>query len=181
MKTNINSKDYSKSICPATWEYIKKGLLSVGKIQLLSGLKQFIDAIATKDYLDPENVKKLEAKYGEKPSVLTWGDFFQSDIAESHFDKDDKEFGLVVDTVRFDLIAAAMIFKNKGRDFFQFVEKNYLVALDKSSEFTLSPEEEEALHLGILMTYYNNLSINHDKIRVEDYDWFSQFSLAKAN
>lgn len=170
-----------KSLCPATLDYVNKNLLSPGKIKDLGFIKKFVDRLATRNYLPDEVIVEMEEKFGEKPSMVTWGDYFQSEIAEDHHPSTDEEFSRVINTVRFDLIAAKIIFQNKSEDFFSFVDEKYQLASQKlQQKDQCSLEDEEYIHLGLLKSYFENLGLKEAVLQEEDYQWFDQFSLARA-
>ncbi len=167
-----------QSICPATWEYIEKGKLSLRKIRDLSEIRLFVDRLATKPYLPQEVQKEIFEKFGETPSMLTWGDYFQAELAEEHYQDSDEEFQKIVQTVRFDVIAAKLIFQNKDAEFLEFVDIQYQTASQKlHRQETITREEEEFIHLGLLKGYFENLGLAAAQLMDSDHSWFNQFSL----
>ncbi len=149
------------------------------KIHLLSELKVFVDRLSTTNYLTPRQIDELVAKFGEKPSVLTWGDYFQSETAQDHFDKTDGEFQRIVETIQFDILAAIMIYQNKDQGFFDTIENEYQKSLQKSEhDWTL--QDEEYIHLGLLKSYYFHLGLENSVLSSEDHGWFKQFEMALA-
>jgi hypothetical protein len=177
LKKNLNLKN----LCPATLEYVEKKLLSPSKIQMLARIKQFIDGKSNLNYLNEIQVQELTKKYHARPSVITWGDYFQSELAEDHHLKSDAEFEKIVQTVQFDIIASILIFQGKNENFLSHVDEQYRNVVRKSNNEPLSKEDQEAVHLGILKSYYLSMGLSDKNLDREDYDWFYQFSLQKAN
>lgn len=141
-------------------------------------MKKFVDRLAENTYLSTEELQAIEERFGTGPSVRTWGEYFQSEIAEDHFDKSDEEFARIVETIQFDLIAAILIFQNKNEQFLAEVESHYYEASQKTPPLSL--QDEEYLHLGLLQEYFEKLNLRQSKISEEDYEWFEKYGLAKA-
>jgi len=134
--------------------------------------------VASKPYLPDCEVEKIEKKFGVKPDVITWGDYFQTSLATDHWEKTDSEFTTIINTVHFDLIASVMIFNNKSTKFFNDVESSFQ-DLSSNGERDLF-QDEEINHLHILMTYYNEMGLKISSFAVEDFDFFKQFTEIKA-
>jgi len=166
-----------KEINPAIEDMLAHKKLSDVKVERLIFLKKLVDKVASKPYIPESEVKKIESKFGVKPDVITWGDYFQTHIATEHWEKSDKEFITIVETIYFDLVAAVMIFTNKGGAFFSDLEE----AFRKSTEQEKTGlEDEEINHLHILMTYYNEMGLRMSAFENKDFDFFRQYSQEQA-
>ena len=162
----------------AVIEMINNGLLHFGRIGSLIYIKEFIDRISSASYIDDETVKMLKDKYGVIPNIITWGDYFQTEIASSTLKASDFEFEKAVATVRFDMIASHYIFFEKEQSFFEWVSASFedLSGLDYEA---LNEEEKEIVHLHCLMNYYKNLGIE-DRFSETEMKWFNLYSEAVA-
>lgn len=160
-------------INPALQDMIARKQLSEKKIELLVILKTFIDRLAGCNYVSDSELSKLEEKFGVKPDIISWGDYFQSRIAGEHWEKSDEEFDKIIETIHFDIIASIMIFSSKEDSFLEMIEKEYDLA---SAEESHSPEQEEAIHLGVLLHYYNNMKLKLAAIEPEDVKFFEQYT-----
>ncbi|OHD71040.1 MAG: hypothetical protein A2W19_08495 [Spirochaetes bacterium RBG_16_49_21] len=159
-------------------EMVNDGILSMRGINNLIFIKSFIDRVASKKFIDKEAVMNLEKKYGVRPNIITWGDYFQTQMATTLHVLSDDEFDRAVDTLKFDIIASYTIFSEKDRSFFEWVELTYMTIMNhKEADFT--PDEEEIIHLRILMDYYENVGIVNNFTESEMY-WFAGFQEAQA-
>ena len=159
---------------PTLMDMVMRGQLSAQRIAALVRLRDNVDRMAASQYVSDAEASALELKYGAKPEIRTWGDYFQTEIASAHFDKSDAEFEQVLATVRFDLIAAALIFEGKPSEFFASVESEALTA--HGSEQPWTPEQEEAVHLDILRNYFINMGLAASAISAADRTWFEDFA-----
>lgn len=153
---------------------VKKGQLSPRKIVSLINLKEFIEKYATVPFIPQEEVEYLEKKFGAKPEILTWGDYFQTEVASRYFFVSDPDFEKIVDTIKFDVISSIKIFKNKSDEFKNRIKEEALVLRGMEKE-TYSHEEEQILHLAILLEYYEEMGLENAEIRSEEEEWFSTF------
>jgi len=167
-----------KGINPGLRDMMRDGLFSPKKIAALIRLKKFVDQIATCNYLTEEEVASLGKKYGTVPDILTWGDYFQTEIGSMHFAASDEEFVTIVDTIRFDLISSYKIFHNKPEEFFTMIEAEALCARGAENEW--SEEEAEMVHLSILKDYYLNLGLKKALIPDVDLKWYEDFSMGRS-
>jgi hypothetical protein len=167
-----------KEINPAIEDMLAHKKLSDIKVEKLIYLKKLVDKVAARPYLPESEVEKIERKYGVKPDVITWGDYFQTHIASEHWEKSDKEFSTIVDTIHFDLVAAVMIFTNKSRAFFNDLEEAFQASTNDSPKNAL--EDEELNHLHILMTYFNEMGLRMSAFDNQDFDFFQQYSQEQA-
>ena len=117
--------------------------MSIGRINSLIYIKEFIDRIASKHYLTEEAAVELEQKYGVRPNIITWGDYFQTEMATSLMILPDDEFLKAVETLNFDMVASWIIFSEKDGVFFKWVDDMHAtITACKSAGFT---EEEEEI------------------------------------
>ena len=152
-----------------------RGISSI-RLNELIDVKEFIDRISTRHYMQIDEIEKLEKKFGEKPDVVTWGDFFQAEMATSMKDIDDCGFIKAFETVKFDMISSYMIFNNKDKIFFEWIE-NSIRKIDMAEMETITEEDKEIIHLKILMDYYLELGIA-DKFLESETSWYSSFKEA---
>ncbi|MDH4263153.1 MAG: hypothetical protein OEV78_08940 [Spirochaetia bacterium] len=167
-----------KEINPAIEDMLAHKKLSESKVERLIFLKKLVDKVAVRPYLPDSEVDKIERKFGVKPDVITWGDYFQTHIASEHWEKSDKEFDTIIDTIRFDLIAAVMIFSNKNKEFFIDLEEAFQASTNDLEKSGM--ENEEINHLHILMTYFNEMGLKMSAFENKDFDFFRQYSEEQA-
>lgn len=159
---------------PTLMDMVMRGQLSAQRIASLVRLRDMVDGMAGSRYVSDEDAAALAEKYGALPDIRTWGDYFQTEIASLHFDKTEEEFDRVISTVRFDLIAAALIFDGKPSEFMNAVQTEALAAQGSGQPW--SPEQEEAVHLDILRTYFLNMSLSAKALSAADRAWFEDFA-----
>jgi len=159
---------------PELTEMALAGQLSGRKIAGLIQLKETVDLYAQTKYVPDEQMQQLIEKYGVEPDIVTWGDYFQTEIASRHFQTGDAEFEAIVETVRFDLISAVKIFANKSEEYRTRVENEGLETYGMPQEDWGQPEEEKA-HLYILLQYFRELGLDRAEIPAEDDAWFEGF------
>ena len=167
-----------KELNPAIEDMKAHNKLSDAKIERLVFLKKLVDKVAVRPYLPESEVEKIEKKFGVKPDVITWGDYFQTHIASEHWEKSDQEFDTIINTIHFDLIAAVMIFSNKSPQFFNDVEAAFLRYSEMPAHESI--EDEEIDHLHILMTYYNEMGLKMSAFDSRDFEFFQQFAEDRA-
>ena len=168
-----------EAINPLVQKLVLENQLSPRKIRNLILLKKMVDRLCSSLYLDPEEALKIEEKVGEFPDIVTWGDYFQTEIAIEHGKKNDAEFEAVIQTVTFDLIASTLIFTNKDDDFRSNVRNAQLAAQVKDYTSWTS-EDEESIHLGILLDYFLQMGLDMQKLTEQDFAYFEQFAAQKA-
>lgn len=157
-------------------DMVLQNRLSNEKVAALSSLKVFVDRVAGNRYLPEEEEQRLELKFGVKPDIITWGDYFQERVADAHWELSDDEFNQIIETIRFDIVSAALIFEGKETEFLETVHENRI-----KSE--LLPEDEreshdyENIHLGILCGYYSEMNLNTAALNEADLSWFENFSV----
>lgn len=157
---------------------VNDGSMSVDRINSLIYIKEFIDRIASRHYLAEEAAAELQKKYGVRPNIITWGDYFQTEMAASLMVLPDEEFLKAVETLKFDMVASWVIFCEKESAFFEWVDDMHAsITSCKSGNFT--EEEEEILHLKILKEYYVGLGLV-DNFTESEMHWFSAFQEARV-
>lgn len=154
------------------------GMLDMEKINSLIEIREFINRVSGTKYLEDHIVNKIEQEHNSRPSVVSWGDYFQTELAFDLQGQKDEDFIRAVDTVKYDIISSYEIFSGKNDFFFEWVEHNLSEKEIKKDVFT-KEEYEEALHLNILKDYYTNLKIE-DKFTKEERLWYETFKEAKA-
>jgi len=164
---------------PELEQLVKEKKLSPLQMQDLMDLKAMVDRLASCNYISDESVQEIKKKFGVKPNVITWGDYFQTEVASSHFHRDDKEFGLICQTIYFDLISSILIFTGKGEEFTRHIENEALLVKQTPRE-TWTIEDEEKIHLQILANYYQEMGLKEKYLTERDFDWFHGFAAAKA-
>jgi len=155
---------------------INDGLFSAGRLNSLIYIKSFIDRISSKNYIDKESVYNIQQKYGVLPNIITWGDYFQTEMACSLLYLTDNEFCKAVDTLKFDMISGYLIFSTKEIDFFNWVRESYEVIMTENKT-DFSEDEKEILHLKILMDYYIELDLKNCFTDAE-MRWYQPFKSA---
>ena len=155
----------------------RMGISSLRMMNLIY-IKEFIDRISTKSYFHEDELERLERQFGVKPDIITWGDYFQAEIATSAKTLNDDEFMKIFETVKFDMISSYIIFKNKGTDFFEWIERLYSDIEMKDVDL-LTDDDKTIMHLRILMSYYTEIGIA-DRFFESELKWHSSFSNALA-
>ncbi|MFH0975224.1 MAG: hypothetical protein V1874_05515 [Spirochaetota bacterium] len=155
---------------------INNGNLNMTKIQCLISIKEFIDRTSCTRYLEDNIVNKIIEIRNAKPKVISWGDYFQTELAFDLQGESDEAFIRAVDTVKYDIISSYEIFSNKNDLFFEWVDYNYnekeLIKENISKE-----EYEEAFHLNILKDYYLNLRVSNN-FSSNELLWYNNFKEA---
>jgi len=105
--------------------------------------------------------------------VVTWGDYFQTELAFELMDLSDEEFRKAIETVKFDIISSFIIFSEKGIDFFEWVDSNYETYLSLKNDVQ-EEDLKEALHLKILKDYFVSLQITNIFTK-QEMKWHSGF------
>lgn len=162
----------------AVVQMLNDGLLSMKRVRELIDLKEFIDRISSKQYINEKDVYTLVKRFGVMPNIVTWGDYFQTDLASVLQIVSDEEFDRILDTIRFDIISSYIIFCEKNDDFFQWVNTMH-ATITSSKADGFNEEEEEILHLKILMDYYLNMGII-DNFTEAEMQWYYAYGEAQA-
>jgi len=158
---------------------INEGEVSYARLTNLIYIKELIDRIAATKFVDDSAVSELQKKYGVKPDIITWGDYFQSQMAAAFRDKSDPEFIKAVETVKFDMISSYLIFSEKGPEFFEWVRDSYYAVLMEGDDYS-HEDEAEIKHLKILMDYYTEIGIA-DRFTEAEMSWYSTFKHKDAS
>jgi len=157
---------------------VNDGLFSMKRIMNLIYIKEFIDRISSRSYLEDKDIGSIFQRFGVKPDVLTWGDYFQTELAISLSSMTDEEFDRALETVQFDMMAACIIFSGKDKAYFDWVEITWMEIVNtKDSGHT--EDEKDIIHLKIMMDYYVNLGLIDDFTPAEK-EWFSLFEDARV-
>ncbi|PJZ64364.1 hypothetical protein EHQ27_16725 [Leptospira wolffii] len=169
--------DQNKSeLNPELFDMMRQGKLSANKILALISLRGIVDKFASKPFLEEEKLAEIKERTGVEPDILTWGDYFQTEVASRYFDKTDSEFSKIVDTIRFDLISSHLIFSGKPDYFTDSVRGQALVSRSVDSNFwTL--EDEENVHLEILLDYFEQMGLEEKPLAISDRIWYESFEL----
>jgi len=164
-----------KNINPAIEDMISQKKLSPQKIELLASLKEYVDRISGTTYLPELELIKIEKQFGVKPDIITWGDYFQTQVASDHWEKSDADFEKITETIYYDLVASVMIFEKKEDAFINDIETQYYQICEKKQD-EMSPEDQEIFHLKILKDYYIHMKLKISAFSNEDFDFFKQYS-----
>jgi len=157
---------------------VNEGGLSIERIKSLILLKDFIDRVSTKKYAEKRTVHDLENKYGVKPNIVTWGDYFQTETADFLRDASDESFNQAIATIKFDIMASNEIFPGKGQDFFDWIDEQYYRAMEKEYSKNID-EHNESMQLKIMKDYYIELGIA-DRFTLAEKTWYASYTEAKA-
>ena len=159
-------------------EFLEQNKLSDEKVKELLFLKGFIDRLATKPHIGFEKQKEIEKKFGLLPNVLTWGDYFQTEVATAHWMKTDHDFHIIIQTIIYDIIIATMMFSDQNHAFWKTYDSSQILALSKELEDNSHLlETEEVHHFDILIGYFDEMGLDLSNITTEDMSFFSQFKL----
>jgi len=164
-----------QGINPELDDMVRRGQLGGKKITALYNLKKIVERYAVNGFISEEEGNDLKSRYGTLPNIVTWGDYFQTEIASRYFDRSDEEFLKITSTVRFDIIASIKIFKNKPEQFFKIVERDGYDVMGIPCEKWTEDQAEKA-HLQILMRYYLNMGLENAEISAEDEEYFQSFT-----
>lgn len=162
---------------PTLMDMVMRGQLSAARIAMLVRLREMVDSMAGSSWVSDAEAEELKSKFGAYPEIRTFGDYFQTELASAHFDRTDEDFEKILSTVRFDLIAAALIFDGKPASFLERVQSEALAA--RGSDAAWTEEQEEAVHLDILRGYFENMKLSARKISAVDRTWFEGFARAE--
>jgi hypothetical protein len=170
LKENIMEKLLNDSIV----SFISDGRIPMATIRDLISIREFIDRVSDKKFISESSVHSMTQKFGTAPDVVTWGDYFQTDLAALAA-RDPDNFSRVSDTVRFDIMSSWDIFSNAGSGLIQWVEDKTRELWVSGKDRTLFTEDdEEVYHLGILLEYYRDLGLNGNFFESE-LIWYHSF------
>jgi hypothetical protein len=157
---------------------MNEGMLSIERIHDLIYIKELIDRVSTRKYIESRTAEDLFRKYGVMPNIITWGDYFQTEMASSLLELADADFKRAVSTVKFDIISCLQIFSNKESDFFNWVDTSYYEITAEGREY-FDEDEEEIIHLKILKDYFVDLGVI-DNFTEAEIQWYGSFDEAVA-
>jgi len=162
-------------IAPEIHSMAEAGQLSPSKIDALIRLKEIVKRFSSENRISDSEIQLLQEKYGSKPGMVSWADYFQAETASRYWELSDEDFNRIIDTIRFDLISAHKIFKNKPESFLSQIETEgiYIWSMDRS---VWTPEEEEKAHLYVLFGYFTEMKLQNIELDDTDEDWFSGFT-----
>ena len=150
-----------KILNDSVMQLVSDGRIAMGKVAKLIDIKEFVDRISDRTYISNETSASLSARFGVSPDIVTWGDYFQSDLAMSAVHTEDEDFDRMIDTVRFDIMAAWDICSSNGEEFLQWVnEAATELWLTGKDETELNDEEKEIAHLKVLVDYFTGMGLN---------------------
>lgn len=161
---------------PELFEMVRTGKLSSAKVVGLIFLKNLVDQYATKPFVNNEKLEEIKEKFGVYPDIISWGDFFQTEIASKFFHETDEKFQNILDTIRFDLISSYLIFEGKPVTFLDKIRSEALVTKSIDS-YLWSFENEENIHLEILLDYFENLGLGDKSLPLSEKIWYESFDL----
>ncbi|MCC6275864.1 MAG: hypothetical protein IT569_08395 [Leptospiraceae bacterium] len=164
---------------PELFDMLKRGQLSAEKILTLIDIKRTVDRFASTKFTDEKTMEELKKKFGVYPDIVTWGDYFQTEIASLFFPMEDRDFQKIADIVRFDLISAHLIFSEKPAYFYDKVRGDALISKCFEEEFRNTTDQEN-IHLEILLEYFENMEIGKKPLSFSDRIWYEGFDSRKV-
>ncbi len=153
--------------------HINDGTISLEEIHALVSIRDFVNRVSSKEYMHKSDINSIRERFGSAPTVTTWGDYFQTELAFEKVRSGEPDLVSAAGTVKFDIISSHTIFSEKDTAFFEWVERNFTACISHPSEMT-DEEKEEALHLKILLDYYVNLGINGNFTQAE-LAWYMDY------
>lgn len=164
---------------PELLPMIRQGLISPEKLAILVDLAEIVDRFSTTLFTEVEVQEKLKEQFGVLPDIITWGDYFQTEVASRYFLETEESLRKIVDTIRFDLISAHLIFAGKPEYYKNNVRSEALVS--KGIDTVLwKNEEEESIHLEILLDYFENLGLGNRPLSLQDKVWYEAFNIKEV-
>lgn len=162
---------------PSLSEMVTRGQLVAAKIHGLIRLKNFIDGYAGSGFVSADQEKEQKEKFGTTTDIKTWGDYFQTEIASRFHAATPEDFERILETVRYDVIAAILVFAGKPESFLnEAVQKGHLAIALPEEEW--SAEDREDAHLGILAQYFVDMKLDGAEVKAQDLEWFDRFARA---
>ncbi len=142
-------------------------------------LAEIVDRFSATLFTEVEVQEKLKEQFGVLPDIITWGDYFQTEVASRYFLETEESLRKIVDTIRFDLISAHLIFAGKPEYYKNNVRSEALVS--KGIDTVLwQNEEEESIHLEILLDYFENLGLGNRPLSLQDKVWYEAFNIKEV-
>ncbi|TGN20749.1 hypothetical protein [Leptospira idonii] len=168
-----------KNVNPELLPMIRQGLLSPEKLAILVDLYEIVDRFATTLFTEEEAQLRIKERHGVLPDIITWGDYFQTEVASRYFLESEISFRKIVDTIRFDLISSHLIFSGKPEYYKNRVRSEAMVSRGIDAALWKA-EEEESIHLEILLDYFENLGLAERPLSIQDKIWYEAFSLQEV-
>jgi hypothetical protein len=166
----------SMQVRRALESFVLQKKLNPRKLRNLLAVAEAAERLSSRPYLERSELDGIVERYGVRPDVTTWGDFFAAEIATDHWEKSDAEFERICETVLFDFIAAAMVFSGKSSEFIASALRNYEASLAKEAGLRTA-DDEEKIHLGILAGYYREMGLDKARLSDQDMEFFESFSV----
>lgn len=165
-----------ESVNPELIPMIRQGLLNPEKLSVLSELYEIVQRFSGCLYTDEETQKKIQEKTGVLPDLITWGDYFQTEVASRYFLESEESLRKIVDTVRFDLVSAHLIFSGKPDHYKDRIRAEALIG--KGIDAVVENKSlEESQHLEILLNYFENLEMRNKPLSLQDKAWYESFQI----
>jgi hypothetical protein len=158
--------------------YLNDGIISVNEMKALVALREFVNRVATSNYIEPAEIERIRNEFGTEPSVTTWGDYFQTELALDKIRGMADDLVLSVETVKFDILSSYYIFNGKDAAIFEWIDDNYRRIQD-SADSDLDDSREEIEHLKVLKDYYTSLNLT-DRFTAVEKAWYEDFREACA-
>ncbi len=136
------------------------------KMKELIFLKKFIDRLSKKPFISKQKLKDIEEKLGTIPDIITWGDYFQAEVATEHYWKTDHEFCRVIQTIIYDIIVSAIIFCQKDKaSMEEFKKQKWISQVSVSDDSFESRNEQE--YFNILFVYFEEMGLDLSLLEAE--------------
>ena len=158
--------------------FVNSGKMGLSEIESLILIREFINRISSRKYIEDEVVSEVYRKHDALPTVITWGDYFLTELVYDIINSADKNFKKAIATIKYDIISSHIIFSDKDGVFFEWVESNYQLFKPVDNDIPCD-EYEEAVHLKILKDYYVGLGIV-DRFTKEELSWYGSYEEATA-
>ncbi|MCS6984241.1 MAG: hypothetical protein NZM25_03810 [Leptospiraceae bacterium] len=158
---------------PQLSEMVGRRRLNSVKIEALGQLKEFVDRLAREPYTSEEKAQELFVKYGVYPDIISWGDYFQVQLARLHWEKEDEEFLRFCRTIMYDLMEAALIFTGKDNAYRQEIKDLYFIELGKEAQ----KRDNTILRLAQLCFYFEELGLDKSELSPAELRWFAEQEL----
>ncbi|XDD43504.1 hypothetical protein AB3N58_03905 [Leptospira sp. WS60.C2] len=164
-----------KHVNPELMPMIRQGLLTPEKVAILSELHNMVERFAGSLYTDEEAQKKILEKTGAVPDLITWGDYFQTEVASRFYLESEDSLRRIVDTIRFDLISAHLIFSGKPDHYKDKIRADVLFS--KGFDSAMPNQNLESQHLEILLNYFENMDLGNKPLSLQDKAWYESFQI----
>ncbi|MBE7410446.1 MAG: hypothetical protein L6Q54_10750 [Leptospiraceae bacterium] len=172
-------REIESELNPELFDMVKRGQLSAEKILTLIQIKRTVDRFSFTKFTDEKTLEELKSKFGVYLDIITWGDYFQTEIGSQFFSMNDDEFHKIADTIRFDLISAHLIFSEKPSYFYDKVKGDALISKCLDESFRTETDAEN-IHLEILLEYFKNMELGKKPLSISDRAWYENFEFKKV-